>query len=521
MRKLPVVAGLLSCLMLPWPAVSQDLQCGIVNPLPDPYVFILFDVSGSMNHAVGCTQAEYDAGHCAYVCSGTQCQTPLHGDHPGSKWFQARQALHNVVSGIDDVRFGFATFSNQDGQRVTSKHWLYQAASAGPSIPSWGPYPALGSQEVFGRTWSCNTGSGGTDGCSVSVPADLNDAWELNRVRRLPKGGDAFNQTVDVFVRSLGHTYRIRQQPVAGGMLGGPVQTTVTTVKCLDSTCTNNSPVGTQTVSWEPVSDFLSWEAGSAASRSHPYTFFNQGVSNDSTATPMGCAFSGSWEANTDETADATVPGGFQYNLKQPTDASDPRGTYYTSGDVIPLDWLDRHKDDVLARLAPNLILDPLAAPDFRTASYFEDHALPGETFVRLKDDSVKPLVPLGLTHLGWSVRSFFCWFAGNSNKCQNAGSWADVALSLDPDWGCRRLHLLIITDSLEDCTAMNPCTEIAELYARKGMKTSVIGIGQNSLASPLKCMVDNGRGLGLYPKTRQQIEQALTDYFDWVRQYP
>ena len=520
MRKLPAVVVLLSVLVLPLPAVSQDLQCGIVNPLPDPYVFILFDISGSMNHAAGCTQAEYNAGQCGYVCSGSQCHTPLQGDHPGSKWFQARQALYNVVSGIDDVRLGFATFSNQDGLRVNSKHWLYQATTDGPVIPSFGAYPAVGSQEVFGRTWSCNTGSGGTDGCSVSVPADTNDAWEITRVQRLPKGGDAFNQTVDVFVRKTGYVYRVRYQPVAGGTLGGSIQTTITTVRCLDSTCTNNTPVGTSTVSWEPVSDFLSWEAGSSASRSHPYTFFNQGVSLDSFATPVACSASGSWEANTDELPDATIGGGFSYNLKQPTDASDPRGTPFTFGDVIPLDWLDRHQEDVLARLAPNLTVDPLAVPDFRTAAYFQDLALPGETFLRLKDETARPLVPLGLTSLAWSIRSFYCWFNGTSNKCQNGDGWDDVAYNLDPDWGCRRLHLLIITDSQEDCTTMNPCADIADLYARAGMKTSVIGIGQTPI-NPLHCMALNGRGQETYPKTRQQLEQSLTDFFDWVRQYP
>jgi len=518
MRKLPVVAVLL-CALMARSAVSQPAGCDAAQPPPYPYVFILLDISGSMNHAAPCTQAEYDAGQCAYVCSGNgQCHTPMQGDHPGSKWFQTRQALYNVISGIDDVRFGFATFSDQNAQRVKAKHWLYQATTPGPTIlaPGGGPFPAVGSQEVFGQTWSCAAGAG--DGCSVSVPADLSDAWEVTRVRRLPKGGDAFTQPVDVFVRSANSiVYKVRYEPVGGGALGGPVQTTVTTWRCSGSSCT--TLIGTQTVSWEPVGEFLSWEnAASTASRAQPYSFFNQPTASDPFAAATLCSSGGGWEPNADDAADTSTFGGIPYNLKHATDATDPRGSIFTKGDVIPLDWLDQHKQDVLARLAPNLALDPLAAPDFRTAVYFEDHAVPGEPFLRLNDETARPLVPFGLSSLAWTVRDFHDWFADCGSKCPDAANWEDIAALGDPEWSCRRLHLLVITDSQEDCYSFNPCADIAALRNRTGLTTSIIGIGQTPV-SPLKCMAINGGGMESYPKTRQQIEQALIDFFDFVRQ--
>ena len=512
MRKLPVVAVLLCALARP--AVSQlPPECGTTLPVPDPYVFILLDISGSMNHAAPCTQAEYDAGQCAYVCSGSQCHTPMQGDHPGSKWYQTRQALYNVISGIDDIRFGFGTFSDHYIQRVTAKHWLYQATTAGPSITGWGAFPAIGAQEVFGATWSCAAGAG--DGCSLSVPADLADAWELTRVRRLPKGGDALTQTVEVYVRSGPYTYKVRYQPVSGA-LGGPIQTEVTIWRCSGGTCT--LLIGSQTVSWEPVGDFLSWEnAASTASRTQPYSFFNQTAASGSYASTV-CSSNGGWEGNGDDVTDAFAYSGGSYDLKQPTDATDPRGTFFTTGDVIPLDWLDRHKEDLLARLAPNLASDPLAAPDFRTAAYFQDHAAPGEAFLRLVNESERAIVPYGPTALGWTLRDFRGWFTG-CTQCSTLTGWDDVASQQDPDWGCRRLHLLVITDSQEECFAMDPCADVASLRNQADLTTSVIGIGQSPLVNPLKCMVYNGHGLGLYPKTRQQIEQSLIDYFDWVRQ--
>jgi len=64
----------------------------------------------------------------------------------------------------------------------------------------------------------------------------------------------------------------------------------------------------------------------------------------------------------------------------------------------------------------------------------------------------------------------------------------------------------------------MDPCADAASLRSQTSLTTSVIGIGQSNV-NPLKCMAYNGHGLAAYPKTRQQIEQALTDFFDFVRQ--
>jgi hypothetical protein len=466
-------------------------------------VFILLDVSGSMSHTTN--------------CSGSyQCFTSMQADHPDSKWVTTRQALYNVLSTIHDVNFGFATFSNQDALRVRAKHWLYQADTAGPVIPGAGAFPAAGSQEVFGLTWSCTAGA--SDGCSVSVPADLNDAWEVTRVRRLPKGGDAFNQPVDIFLRTANtQVYRVRYEPVAGGSLGGPVQTLVTTVRCTNSTCSTFSLIGSQTVSWTPVGDFLSWE-GSTASRSQPYSYFNPSTASDSAGQGQ-CPSPGRWEPNADDTADTFVQSpGLSYSLKQPTDAGDPRGTFFTVGDVIPLDWNNPHRDDILARLAPNLAVDPLAAPDFRTAAYLEDHPAPGELFLRLRDESERPLVPLGLSALGGTLRDFRSWYDGCSlsQGCPTATGWNDVAVNLDPLWGCRKAYLLILTDSGEECAGANPCADVAALNSLTGLKTSVIALGV-PYGNPVNCIAQNGKGVAYYVSTRQQIEDSLLDFFTYV----
>jgi hypothetical protein len=64
-----------------------------------PYVFVLFDATGSMvripaNNSIVANDAD---------------------DDPGSKMYQAKQALYSVIDETNGVNFGFATFPNQDG----------------------------------------------------------------------------------------------------------------------------------------------------------------------------------------------------------------------------------------------------------------------------------------------------------------------------------------------------------------------------------------------------------------------
>src|SRR4029078_6398723 len=105
------------------------------------------------------------------------------------------------------------------------------------------------------------------------------------------------------------------------------------------------------------------------------------------------------WEPNTDARADA-VSGS---SPPQPT-ASEPRGSSFSFGDVIPLDWQTGHLHDLQARLAPNLAFDPLAVPDFRIAPYLQDAPAGAETFLRLKNEISRPLLAFGSTPHGTSL---------------------------------------------------------------------------------------------------------------------
>lgn len=504
MRKSLLYAMLLSVVSIPLAAQVLPPECDTVDPLPDPYVFILLDTSGSMNNAVECTQAEYDAGDCSYVCLDSsptdECFAPLRGDQPGGKWVQVRQALHEVMAERDGILYGFATFPNQDALAVFNRHWLYKATVAGPSIPGWGAFPALNAQEAFGSTWNCTSGT--NIGCTAAAPADLPDVWELTRVKQLAKGGNPLAQSSNFYVRTAASViYRVQYSTPTGGPLGSPLQNTVTIRRCNDSTCASQTLVASKAVTWEPVSEYLSWDnyAGTS-SRSEPYAFYLQADAADAISA-NSCT---GWEPNTDSAADAFTYSSLSYNLKQPTDASDPRGSFFTVGDVIPFDWNASHKEDLLARIAPNLAVDPLAVPDFLTSLQFQAQKLPGEPILRLQDESVRPLIAHGSSPLGNAVRDFRTWYTG----------WAAVAAAQDPDWTCRLKHLLVIVDDGGGtCPGANPCSEAFYLRRDHGLRTSTLFLG----APFLSCLAQNGDGASFVPDTRQEIEDSLRDFFDVV----
>lgn len=498
---------------LAMPASAQE------EPLPelDPYLFILFDTSGSMSWSPPCPQDKFDLGECAPLCPTGDCYVPLQADDPQSKFFQVKEALHAVLSQRNDALLGFATF-NQDTLNVRAKHWLYEATSDGPTVPGWGAFPGIGTREVFGLLWNCDTGSNDHEiGCAAAKPADLVDTWERTRVQRLPKGGISFAQTVDFYVRHPSTLYRLRYAPVAGGVIGSPLSTTVTLNRCTNATCSTSVLVESRTVSWQPVSDFLSWDNADSTNprRTNPQlSYFAQFESTDSAST-NSCS---GWDPNTDTTADRYNG----YSLRWSTDSSDPRGPLFLTGDVIPFDWNDFNGAEIQWRLAPNLAADPFAVPDFRIATYLRASRQGAETFLRLKDENVRPLIPNGSTPLGSSLRSFRLWFAGCAGGTCPAGTgWISAAAAQDPTWGFRRINLLVITDGDETCGGTDACGMARDLYVQYGIRTFVVSVGvEFTTGNKLSCMAANGAtGEPYAPRTRQEMIDALNDVWDRIRQ--
>src|SRR6185436_1804265 len=320
------------------PAAADDRDL-LRQAVGDPYVFILLDTSGSMHWSPKCPvqvpdpanpsqtiQVPANSADCAVLCPSGDCFVPLNGDDPKSKFYQAKQALYEVIQSIDGIQFGCGTY-NQDSLFVRSKHWMYQAAGNGPSITGYGNFPSTGTQEVFGFTWTCDEGSNEDEvGCNPDEPADLTDAWDLARVRRLPKAGINFNSTVTFYVRqggSNGTTWRIRYLPQGSPTPGQTLSVNVEREHCKNSDCSSRDQSSTVAVTFNPVAEFIAWDNG--ADTANPQLgYFSQNSADGSASNTCS-----GWDPTGDSGNDKYNG---TYSIRWPTTTGDPRGSAFDSG---------------------------------------------------------------------------------------------------------------------------------------------------------------------------------------------
>lgn len=501
-RSVALAAGFAATLGLTaaTPATADDRDL-LRTSTATPYLFIILDTSGSMHWAPPCTQEQLDAdpSECNFLCPEGDCVAPLNGDDEASKLFQAKEVLYKVIDGSDDVNFGFATY-NQDDLRLRAKHWMYEADGGGPNISGFGAFPPDGAQEVFGLLWDCDTGTGDNNiGCYPDQPADLNSTWERTRVQRLPKGGLDFDSDRTFYVRSSGTTYQIRYRPVSGTLGDSSISVAVRRRTCDNSSCSDTSNSQSVTVTFDLVSDFNSWDF--QATRSAPQQgYFSQGEAADS---PAGDTCNG-WDSNSDDEDDEFS----NYSIRWPTVEHPDHSPELDSGDVVPLNWENDNKQTILERVAPNLALGE-TTPDYRTARYFEDVPASGNNHLRLRDARARPLIAFGSTPVVASMEAFHEWFE----------DWRSVAAENDPDWGCRRVFLLVLTDGDETCGGEDRAGSVATaLKDEQGVKTFVVAFGvAESSGNVLEEIADGAGTEVIYPQNRAELEEALRGLLDEI----
>lgn len=515
----------LALLLVGVSALRADDRDFVRKSSENPYVMVILDLSGSMNWTPPCTQTDFNAGKCRQVCPTGDCFTPLNADGPASKFYQAKEALYEVVSNAANVQFGFATY-NQDQLHAASKHWIYTAPVATSSLIALQDstfFPRAGGWETFGKLWTCTSGS--AIGCDAANPADLTDSWETNRVRRLPKLGvnNPPNQSQTFFVRSGGTIYRvIYQTPITGTLGASTVTVNVSVNRCTNGSCsTSVAQTGSpKNITFNLVDQFLAWEYLQVLGTVEQETHFGD-VGDDQVNQATTCD---GWDPNSDDLSDPFSA----YNLRFKT-VTDPRGASYDTGDLLPLDWLNNHRNDILDRLAPD------QAGGFDQASYFQDYPQAGG-FLKLADPACnttppganckRPLITSGLTPLGASMSDFSTWY----------NTWSSYASTHDlPQWGCRKKYLIVLTDGDETCGGLaTACSTSKSLFDSKGIRTYVVGFGLPSVtstsnctqASPpngsdaLQCMAAcGGTGQPFYPQNKDELVAQLNAILDQIKQ--
>jgi hypothetical protein len=580
MRRRQALAAVLLTTAVALPSAADDRDL-LRTGTSDPYVFVIFDTSGSMNWTTQCTAADrtimdrngdgdtldpIDQPLCDHVCETKDCWTRFAGDDPNSKFYQAKEALYEVIRDINDINFGFATY-NQDGAYMRAKHWLYAYSNFQVNQPiplaGGGQWPMPGSEEVFGPAYTC--ASGENDGCWVTQAsnggtlernsADLANSWERLRAGRIAKAlpRTAAQNTAGVFSRVLlgsgGVNYMVQYRPNAvvnnTSTCGGgsdpcdapsTMQVTIRVEQCgsnEDCRTSQRTLVAERTYNYELLGDFVSWDNGATRGRlDREGGFFDS--YNDLTNVSGTCE---GWEPNkttgfvdatTDDDSytgcnpnvDATCSHKFATTLAPIPDAKD---FLVSKGDVLTLDWRSgrENRDETRNRLAPNLTLGE-AAPDFRVARYFRNVPETGESFLRLKNATARPLIPSGSTPLGYTIRDFREWYAGcDHGNCPKNSGWRDLAAKYDADFGCRRVYLLVLSDGDETCPGPDACSGTAGLRAQEGIKTYVIGFGvENTSGNRLNCMAANGgTGNPYYPRNKGELVEILNNLFGQIRE--
>jgi Tfp pilus tip-associated adhesin PilY1 len=493
----------------------------------NPYLFIVLDTSASMN-----LMLDQSGGATALADA----------DAPGTRLYEAKKAIYNVFKDVTDVHFGLVTY-NQDTLHVLSKHWLYGVRSTSVLSGTWPlqdsgsvNYPAPGDILTFGRHFTTTPVVGEGGSCAAPLKYST-DRAAINRFSKLDTDGTG---TSKMWIQDNGKTYLVTVTRNNGtlGQANNPLEVdfkaelrsgtncaTVGAISILRATMTPGNPFG-----------FLLFDApaNSAFTDDDTVGYWNFQDAAATATSGAGRPFTGNgWEGNYDSgfvsgnaAFDASTSTDDLFCLNDSNSVNKCMNLHYPTaknsaflppkahvpeldnGDMMPPDWRDTdgNRDELIRRMAPNL-RSGAAVPDFGIASYFKD--IPdfpnngANAILDLKQDNEFPLMAYGDSPLGRVINDYRCWWNGSSdNKCKGVRSYTtgfeEIAVNYDPEWGCRRPYLLLISDGEDNSTGEAPNADVANLNAKSGIKTWAINLGDpdnckgnNKLAS----ITNQGKG--------------------------
>ncbi len=547
-----------------------------------PYLLIIFDNSSSMN------------------LNTNNQPVPANGDDPNSKEYQAKQVVYEVFQNVNDVQLAFASF-NQDEMRVQAKHWLYRVGSSAGSWPlAWpavGEEMVFGKNmdPTDGIAGTCSTPLD-LDNALQRLQADRFAKLEINDDGDgVIEQGDTNDDTV-LWIEIGGTTYELtvsRDTASGNPNLGQPSFSALFKLRTAGGGCVATGPSTTVEFIMNLERAFFYHETqgetgggGGGNAREILNGVWTYSDTLHSFAHPPGidpgtgqCGidhpFSGEgWEGNYDGTTDGLPPAsppqsletaetdsysapGLQcdaipgrnapplctQNLKWNTEYAPaiaplfPKPRPLDEGDFLPFKWDASTKIEFLRRLAPSIGAAGVGVPDFGVANYFTDLPPPGETYLKLRNQSERPLIPLGVTPIAKAVNDFRCFYQGDGNNkcrrdhpfsCDESGGctvpmngWESIAQQLDPDWGCRKVYQIVLSDGDDTCEGENACADTANLNNKAGVRTWVVAYGKDcdKLGNPLHCMVQNGKGEAVCPQNPQNLKDELERILGLIRE--
>ncbi|MEM1180452.1 MAG: hypothetical protein AAGM22_19060, partial [Acidobacteriota bacterium] len=292
------------------------------------------------------------------LCPAGGCQAPLGADDPTSKFFQAKQALYEVLGQVEGVHFGFGTYE-QDDTAVIYTHRRMRVretkddgvtpqdtfnALLDPADRLLGfDWPMIGAFEVFGtgapydsngntvdnnlqleNQWNCGTdfndirGDAGFEddhwiGCTPGEPADVEDIWEMQRFLRIPRLGRTASSETRLYIRDIDDTvYRIDTEYLGfNNGLSSPAYDYTDAVfgvqydlhRCNNATCSNSTSLLINMEGWYDAAGNFTDANQVLSRRNNPTTYFqrNSTVYNQIMAeTPGSSCYERGLEPNND-----------------------------------------------------------------------------------------------------------------------------------------------------------------------------------------------------------------------------
>jgi hypothetical protein len=576
-RQLLVVCGVIASLatliaLTSEPAWTDDRDLLRTNTAT-PYLFILLDNSASMTLKLGPV-----AGQDHVVGFGDGPGSRLYEAKAA-----LHQVFNDDSLGANEVEYGFAAF-NQDGARVIAKHWLY-FTDVEPSWFSTFPYPAPdadgrlttgpnaagayapdveGDAMVFGPWLTADGGDGEAGDCAAPIPLGTvgdRDRAKVNNfstVLGLPGVG---NSTVR-WVSYSGSTYRVRTRPAnAADEVGqDPIQVTFE-IDRYDDCSGAATPIANETIALKldpGVNEFLMVDYGAqdtsgqqddepednAGLWDHTDIVSNSSDEDDPAWTEAHPFTGKGWEGNYDSFCASVDTGsgnvtfdGFMtnddvpnppnpctatdYNVKVDPTVFSSTGRSLDRGDMLPFDWTladGVSRADFLRRLTP------AASPDFGIAGYFNDVADGSGRLPALFRDVI---FAEGQSPLAKAINDFRCWsLGGDENKCRNSsapeGGWKDLACANDPDFGCRRVFLIVISDGEDTVGGESPVADVSDmgnsLLATKVWALNLGPVRGCTAAGVLHPLTQAGDGECVNVSNRTDLLNTLQDILGQIR---
>lgn len=379
---------------------------------------------------------------------------------------------------------------------------------------------------TFGTTFKTGAGVAITDAGTCASPLLLNDATDRARLNSFAKNGTD-NLTTTLWVRTTngGDRYRLTLVRNATDLLGNatlPIQISADLVSDCSALPQVSAGESVSFVKQDVLDDYLFIDNGPAGEANgeditahhwpwkdaidsstctnvSPFNGYGTEGNYDSDWRPSdeGISAPASFESSvTDEDTFCFGPDPDDCIAIKPIKQTDydERGRPLDTGDFLPWDWKNANKAEFIKRLAPNW--NGANTPDFGVAGYFEDSTFNPNNIRALKNPNQKPLIAEGDTAIARALVDLRCWYmgtaeeTGSNNKCRsspfgsNTAGWRDIACQSnggDPNFGCRRPFVIIISDGEDDsnsCQENNPTAVVSDMDQHSAVKTWYLQVG-------------------------------------------